>query len=1202
MDAAEEGDDVPMEMGTTEAEDVLIRLARHLLFACGNTREDAFKHVLLFITGSFGRHCRVTSCSRGDKCALRGLAVWDPEDPLTFANAVLQLPTPISLWANIVREMRSDALGGRLSAFELVTEKHAALLASLIFPSAYPQSLKAKCFSLFGSYIAEDGRFYSTTPANIAAILATFDGQTKTFFPATPEDCTELLKADMANVTRREFCLSEYGVKPSAKKRRGGDDDAAGVSDLAPGWIPLSVDFDSTGPLYIQKLALAEMEALTSDGQQTARIGRVGLTPSGEELVVGKALNARSDKARGHVPAMTISRFPRIIFNPAPLDKAPVYAGGGEASALADIAQLKRNGRVTMTPDYCHPDPVIGAVTMADVHQAGDPNYNRFRGFHGDHAYAAFHPSDVRCHGVFKPDMTIPADLVLAGAQGYLAAGAGMTLPTVAAFFEVGAPVSAAAYAAGATLIQKHCTGLAAYLSFAAKWHQRVNLSSSVPKKDKVVTLMDSVAGAVRGGGTFAAVVQRVNDASGPRDACGKRVAAAILHLAACFYPTILDEYGDMVQEYINWYDLKDVGQRKPHKFILEADACDVARRAATLTMCGYIFLPDSVDIGVTDVFQLSGEGRRYGEFGMLPLNKFQHGVMAVDVNLTAGLVGYRVRGHAAHTLKTAHRIILLDAVKELFGDGAEWAGTAAARAWVTPPEGGFWTVQSCSKQELVVQRGEERSTLKMAVHTCTASGDCSGTVVPVVFNLANELVFERATRCPRGAEGNARELHGAQLLQPGDEVTMWTTPSAEDPGQLCLVAARVWNLGGALLPEVNGLEGLAFDIVDSGTQELPTPLETLNAVIAYGVVHRQPSTVVPYLFSPTKTGGDATPGQGLGKTELVRRALAAVGPNLVDMVNDHERLVKNDQFNDKGYASIFTLIDDVSKPEFLLSQSTKAGATAKENEARVKCKGNKKSDNYNTTVCTGNEYCSLDAAEKANEDEQRRLLLIRAWSCFAGMVSYFSYIYGTYFNVNPLIQKCILEYWRTLPGVDMWSTGELQVLAKKCKVYWSGQVPMHVGFLQKLYEAPRMEANKLKQAKTTEALAGKSYSLLSGFGTAQKDASEKDMLAAARQYVQENYDARSRNPGRIRENAQLIIQALKTAAESGEGAVWTSLYHLAQLEGQMHKQMCFSVQKEVLKAVVEACGYRVYDTVVSEDDAPVWPPAERGGGEEAMV
>jgi hypothetical protein len=52
-------------------------------------------------------------------------------------------------------------------------------------------------------------------------------------------------------------------------------------------------------------------------------------------------------------------------------------------------------------------------------------------GFHGDHAYAAFHPSDVREHGVFTPDMKIPADLVAAGAQGFLAAGAAMMLPTV---------------------------------------------------------------------------------------------------------------------------------------------------------------------------------------------------------------------------------------------------------------------------------------------------------------------------------------------------------------------------------------------------------------------------------------------------------------------------------------------------------------------------------------------------------------------------------------------------------------------------------------------------------------------------------------------------------------------------------------------------------------------------------------------------
>ena len=201
--------------------------------------------------------------------------------------------------------------------------------------------------------------------------------------------------------------------------------------------------------------------------------------------------------------------------------------------------------------------------------------------------------------------------------------------------------------------------------------------------------------------------------------------------------------------------------------------------------------------------------------------------------------------------------------------------------------------------------------------------------MVPLVFSPTNELVFERFTRCTRDAVGAERELHGAQLLRAGDEVTVWTTPSAEDSGSMCLVAARCWNLECALIPNAEGLQGLAFDIVDSGTPELPTPLEVVNAVIAFGVVHRQPSTVIPYVFSPTKTGGETTPGQGIGKTEWLRRSLAAVGPNLVDMVNDHDRLVKNDQFNDKGHTSIFTLIDDVEKPDFLMHGATKAAATA---------------------------------------------------------------------------------------------------------------------------------------------------------------------------------------------------------------------------------------------------------------------------------
>ena len=102
----------------------------------------------------------------------------------------------------------------------------------------------------------------------------------------------------------------------------------------------------------------------------------------------------------------------------------------------------------------------------------------------------------------------------------------------------------------------------------------------------------------------------------------------------------------------------------------------------------------------------------------------------------------------------------------------------------------------------------------------------------------------------------NEGGLHGAQLLRSGDWVTVWTTPSAEvAEGPPCLVAARCWNLECTLIPAIDGLEGLAFDIVDSGTEELPTPLETFNATIAYGVVHRQPATVVPYLFSPRVPG-----------------------------------------------------------------------------------------------------------------------------------------------------------------------------------------------------------------------------------------------------------------------------------------------------------------------------------------------------------
>ena len=706
----------------------------------------------------------------------------------------------------------------------------------------------------------------------------------------------------------------------------------------------------------------------------------------------------------------------------------------------------------------------------------------------------------------------------------------------------------------------------------------------------------EPVIAAVRAASTFRQLTAHVNRVNHGIDAGGLRAAATMLKLAASFYPAVLDGYNAMLKEFLQWRTSQDEGARKHQSFIDAAqDKAEKARRMATLTICGYIFMPGATGIGIADVFQMSGDGIRYGEFDVLPIGEggLVHGALSVVNKFDAGLFGYRIRGHAAHTLKVAHRIILEDAVKTHFGPSARWATPEVARAWVQRPTAGLFMVTSCSPGELVLSdvSTEEERTLDMAVHPCASSKDNTGTAVPLVFSVTSELVFERSSRCPRGAVGAERELHGAQRLKPGDEVTVWTTPNAEDAARECLVAARCWNLDCPVVPTVEGLEGLAFDVVDTGTKDLPTPLEVMNATIAHGVIHREPATVALYLFSPTKTGVESTPGQGLGKTEWLRRGAACMGPCLVDTVNDYERLVANDQFSDKGHSALFTIVDDVADPKFLLSGKTKAAVTAKENEARVKHAGNKKSDNFNTFLCTGNEFISQDAVEEANAEQQRRLFLVRAWSTHVGRVDYFAYVYGTYFSVNPLIQKCILEYWRNLPDAGTRSTAELQELAKRAKTHWSGQVPIYVGFLQTLYAAPRMDTIKLKEARATAAQTSKSITLLTGIDTYAAFVDEKDVFLAASQYVQEHFDAYVRNPGRIRENASLIINALKSAAESGEGTAWAKLYKLAtphKASDATRKRMCFSVERDVIKDVVEACGFRVYDTSVP-DAAPTW-------------
>jgi hypothetical protein len=514
-----------------------------------------------------------------------------------------------------------------------------------------------------------------------------------------------------------------------------------------------------------------------------------------------------------------------------------------------------------------------------------------------------------------------------------------------------------------------------------------------------------------------------------------------MLKLAASFYPSVLDDFEKMLGEYKEWKDMKGESSKMPKKFLAEAGPAEAARRRATLTICGYIFMPDSSAIGVSDVFQLGGEGIRYGEFDVLPLaGSLQHGVLAVSSSLEDGLLGYRIRGHSTHTLKKAHRLILEDAVKTHFGEAARWAAANEARAWLQPPDDAF-VVDQCTPRELVLRtRDGAQKTILLAVHQCTPSSDCSGTVVPLVFAPTNELVFERSTRCPRGAAGATHERHGAQLLRPGDVVTVWTTPAADNQGAPCLIAARIWNLHTlgecALLPSITGLAGLAFDVVDTGTEAVPTPLEVMDAVVAHGIVHRTPATVALYLYSPTKTGVENVPGQGVGKSMYQRFITAAAGANVVDTVNDYKNLVENNQFCDIGHTSLFMIVDDVYSPNFLLTGKVKAAVTAKVNVNRVKHdQGNAENDNHNTLLSNGNEFVSQDAVEEANIKEQRRLYPVRVQSTHAGCTEYFAYVYGTYTNVSPLVYKCLLEHWRSSPGVRTRTTAELQDMAKRAKV-----------------------------------------------------------------------------------------------------------------------------------------------------------------------
>ena len=119
--------------------------------------------------------------------------------------------------------------------------------------------------------------------------------------------------------------------------------------------------------------------------------------------------------------------------------------------------------------------------------------------------------------------------------------------------------------------------------------------------------------------------------------------------------------------------------KEKPSDYLLHAEPHDKPQRAATLLLCGYLFFPDSTELGVADIFQqLNGEGMRFGELDIRCIDApIVHAGMLVDNKLDARVFGYAIRGHSARTLRCAHRFILLDAVRYFVEPSARWAKQA---------------------------------------------------------------------------------------------------------------------------------------------------------------------------------------------------------------------------------------------------------------------------------------------------------------------------------------------------------------------------------------------------------------------------------------------------------------------------------------------------------------------------------------------
>jgi hypothetical protein len=312
--------------------------------------------------------------------------------------------------------------------------------------------------------------------------------------------------------------------------------------------------------------------------------------------------------------------------------------------------------------------------------------------------------------------------------------------------------------------------------------------------------------------------------------------------------------------------------------------------------------------------------------------------------------------------------------------------------------------------------------------------------------------------------------------------------------------------------------------------------------------------------------------------------------------VNDYKKFVEDDKFSAKGFDKLVTIVDDVDNPNALLKGAFKADTTAKQKEIQVKYGMNRLATNRNSYFFTGQHYMTVDAVEDAAMGEERRIAPVMCAQTMAGASEYFAYHYGLYYRATPLIHKCILEFFRTYPGVQ--TSNELQKMAKLSDTEWAGQVPMMAAFLQALCRAPRLEDAALRAAKEESLLSGGEFTLLKGVGKSWRWVTRKAFKEAADAFagaVLMGVDGLSREKRRVRraENAEIIVMQILQEVEHGDAAEWRELHRKTKPDNDTkgtENTPCFSVEQKKLAAALKRAGYAAGGALES-DAVPSWPP-----------